>query len=209
MKFKWTDAVQAQERIQGTYMMYGKDVVYINEVRSSGINITFCPNGGSKTVPYDDDNWNDFRGIPPLGWVNVIGGPAPNAVFVSRHPVRGRRHGLYGDVVSIRSLVDNALQRSREFDLTRIFNNPGYSSLLENDYPGVDEILERLPRRASTAMSRKYAVYRDAGGVAWLFRKAEQVGFLTKSVLNVFPDTSFYSDEIKEIAPNLSIRDLV
>lgn len=209
MKFKWTDSVQANERLANTYLMYGRDVVYINEVRSSGILITFCPNGNNKTVPLDDDNWNDFRGIPPLGWVNFVGGPTPRAVLISRIPARVRRHGLYGDVVQIRDILDNTVQRSREFDLARILNNPGYTSLLENDYPDLDEILEKLPRRTSAAMSRKYAVYRDAGGVSWLFRKHEQVGFLTKSALNVFPDTAFYSDEIREIVPTITIRDLV
>lgn len=208
MKFKWADIVQAQERIQGTYLMYGEDVAYVEEVRSSSAIIQLMHNGERKTVKLEDDNWHDYRRLPPCGWVNVLNTAAPRCVLLSRIPARVRRHGLCNDVASFKEIADNVVSKSRDWNLSSIFSNPGYLGLLSNDYPDISEILEKLPRRASTAMSRKFAVYKDAGGVSWLYRKTEQIGFISRSSLNVFPDTSFYKDEILEIAPTLSIKDL-
>lgn len=209
MKFKWADAVQAQERLTHTYLMYGKDVVFIEEVRSSGVVIRFVETNIVLTVKFDDPNWNDYRRIPPGGWVNIYGGPSPRCILLGRVPARVRRHGLYPDVATLREIADNSVVKNRDMNLNGLLSNTGYRDLLAESYPSIDETLDRLPRRSSSAISRKFAIYRDAGGVAWVFRRNEQVGFLSKGSLHVFPDTSFYKDEVLEVSPNIAIKDLV
>ena len=209
MAFKWADTVQAQERLQGTFLMYGEEVVYIEEVRASSAIIQLMSSDERKTVKLDDENWHDYRKIPPTGWINLLNVPTPRCVLLSRLPARVRRHGLTSDVVSQREISDNAVVKCRDHNLSLLFRNPGYKDLLVNSYPDVKEIVEKLPRRSSAAMSRKFAVYKDAGGVSWLFRRDEQVGFISRETLHVFPDTAFYKDEILEASPELSIKELL
>ena len=207
--FKWVDSAQAIDRLQGTYILYGNDPVYVHEIRGDSILIKNFRTGTEHTVSLGDPLFHEYRKLPPMGWMNVRGRDAPSAVFLKRIPIRGRRHGLTTDGVVVQDVSNNTLVRSSSMNIGHALKNKGYLDLLDGHYPSLEETLEKTPKGCTVAFSRKFAIYKDYGGLSFLYRNAEQVGLVSKDTLYTFPDTDFYKEELTEQkAFSLNIKEL-
>lgn len=196
--FKWADATQAAERLQGTFGLYGNDPVYFREIGRSVVIIKNYRSQEEVQKKLDDPLFHGFRKLPPLGWMNVVGKGTPYAVFMKRVPIRGRRHGLYSDNVTVQEVQTNTVIRSPSMSFSNAIANRGYLDLLDGSYPSFEMVLEKTPKGVAVAFSRKLAIFKDYGGLAFLYRNAEQIGLISKSSLYVFPETKFYLDELSE-----------
>lgn len=196
--FQWADQQQAVERLQGTYLMYGDDPVYFREIGRSAFHIKNYRKGVEESVKPSDPAFHGFRKLPPLGWMNVRKGAAPYAVYLKRIPIRGRRHGLTNDSVSVQEVQGNTVIRSASLSFSHAIANPGYLDLVDRVYPSFEDTLEKTPKGSAVAFSRKLAIYKDYGGLSFLYRNAEQIGLISKASLYVFPETKFYVDELSE-----------
>jgi hypothetical protein len=208
--FVWTDDAQANDRLSNTVMLFDGRPVYID--RASGGLISIRNTDGSSWgpvngVPFDDPRWNNFRGIPKLGWTNLVMTGRPEAVFLERIPVRNRRHGLCQDNTLMYTFDGVDINPSRTYSLFDILANKGYLATLAGDYPSLPEIMERLPTGCCVAFSSSYAVLRDDGGVSWLYRNTTRIGFLSDSTVSCFQPKMYLTDEILEtVGPNFHVR---
>lgn len=207
----WTDARQAQERIQNTFLMYDDAPVQVMAVRDAagyeyedGIDrIEYDePGKGRKLAKMDDEKWKKFRVLPPLGWVNYA---SPDeryigAVYLSRTSRNTRQHGLNSQNVTVYDFFHWAtFGKSQVVEAQHIFSSEGYRECCAGEYPPLEDILAHIKEETAVAFSNRFAVYRCADGVRWLYRKRTRVGLFTGAdTLSLFPKLGFYREEIME-----------
>jgi hypothetical protein len=198
-KFLWADGTQAQERIQGTYLLFDKQLAYVQEIRSSTATIVYTATGKSENVRLNDDRWNDFRDIPPLGWINIFLGGRPKAIFLKRIPVRGRRHGLTRECVVSLILLEEGVSNNGAPSFELVVTDEGYGCSIRGEYPSLEEILTRLPTGCSAAFSPKFAVFRSKTGLFWIYRNELNIGFIQNGTIQTFSEMKFAEEELFEV----------
>ncbi len=196
-KMFWTDINQARDRLNNTYLMLGKDPVYIRDFSSTGeVYVHNYRLGGKPAEPVPLEAFGDFRKLPPLGWINLLGKDVPDAVYAERVPLINRSHGLRGDGVAVFQFEGGVLDYTRNHSLGTILADKGYLLTVDGDYPTIEDVVENIPPNCTTAVSRKLAVASGSDGLSWLYRRRERLGFFTKNSLRIFPTLSFYRDEL-------------
>lgn len=208
----WTDAAQAQERLCTSYVMLGDIPVRVEAIRDKHeygyekdkVYVAYPPQHRSDEmlIDMDDERWNKFRSLPPLGWVNYHGTRLIGAVYLSRTARNTRQHGLNSNNVTaydFQSEAGGQLSRSGNITADYVFQSEGYLESIRGEYPSLEEILANIKEGTSIAYSPKFAVYRCEDGVRWLYRKRNRVGmFIGADTLSLFPRLGFYREEIQD-----------
>lgn len=187
--FFWEDATQAQERLGGSFVLWGDKPAFIDEVipvEQRGdvpyARVTLWPDGKQAKLSLSDEGFSRFRKLPPTGWINYD--KHSTALFLERRPVRSRQHGLSSNNVSCGKAGAGEEGYSliwRDYTYETVARDKSYAEACVGDFPGLNDILQCIREGSSIACSSKYAVVRDVLGLRWLFRNSERVG--------VFPDT--------------------
>lgn len=199
----WTDAQQAAEKLQGSYILLEKDPLYVERIRNDErgapeIRGYLYPKRTAVNVKLDDPRLHRFRVLPPVGWVNYKERKA--AVYLSRRPRRTRIHGLTSENVTVSMLNETGNIVADWYRLDNIVQDEGYLLACNNDYPELEEVLQHLKENSSLALSSVYAVHRDKDGVRWLFRNTDKVGlFSGVGTLYLFSRFSFLREEMNEV----------
>lgn len=196
----WTDYAQAKDRVEGSFVMLNDDPVYIRAVGSAKVPLVAYDNlrTGARESSTSIADFGDFRRLPPLGWVNLINTGRPMAAYLRREPIRGRKHGLSPDSVSIRIFSRDTLIITRDHHINDIFRDPGYCQGLDGDYPSFDDVYEKTPQGTGVAVSRKLLIYHDDNGMRWLYRHRERVGFVSKGKIQVFASKAYHLEDLRE-----------
>lgn len=218
----WTDAVQAQERLQNSVVNYDGKPFSVDEI------VTRTKDGDPKpcaygrlldrtkdrvlTIPLEDEKWKDFRDLPKLGWFNYITGEDRlTTYYLERRAVNTRTHGLRTDNVRAFGLIPEGVTAMRAYDLVDFFRNPAYQETCKDEanYPKLSQILMSLDETPSgAAFSSKFAVVVTSEGMKWLYRKTKRIGFFTGTdSLNLFPSQGFYKEEL-QACPSFDINNI-
>jgi hypothetical protein len=212
----WTDANQAAERLDGTFVMLGDKVVYIRQIE--GLDAFYTDplaKTDLKRAPLNSPLWHNFRKLPPLGWRNVAleGGRKSyvGAVYLRRRALRSRSHGYRADNVTPYSFFEEPGRVNIERNLTLAYV---YGDALNDDpnhYPEFKEAFDLLRPKGSAALSAKFALAKDADNLTWLFRKRERVALVPdNNTLLILRSMRFYADDIRanHILDTVDIQEL-
>jgi hypothetical protein len=94
----------------------------------------------TQVVSLCDKGFNNFRVLPPLGWLNSTFDPI-GVVFTKRQPIRGRTHGLARNNVKVFSFSEGgSLSTSRDIGFETIREDEKAVASLKGEYPSLEEI---------------------------------------------------------------------
>ena len=201
----WTDYQQAQERLEGSVLLYEGQPVYVRNVRENEDGIpradvspcTDTKNPSQKRL--DSPKFNRFRVLPEIGWVN---GDTVPTVFLERRTQRCRTHGLCDSNVTVfENYAGNEydIVSSRDRSFRNIWPTPEFTDSVLDVFPSLEEILINIKEKSIIAYSRKCAVLRDSLGLRWLYRNRTRIGLFTGTdTLMLFSSTSYHREEIME-----------
>lgn len=202
-KMFWEDTNQANERLQGTYVLHNNRVVYVERCddRAEGpsARVLISRAGKQSWIPLADKGFNDFHKLPPLGYVNVFYYGEPRAVYLERMPERSRAHGLKNARVSVEDLGEAGFKPSRLDYSYIVSSDEGYEARLAGEYPTAKEIIANLTSGCSAAFSPVYAIVRDSFGTARLYRRRLLVGAITNDIVQFTRTTDCYREELAGI----------
>lgn len=127
--------------------------------------------GGYYSIPLDDPSVNVFD--IPLGYMNTS---LKEAIYVTRHPVRGQRQGLQNNGVSFSPSKTNPFVH---YNVNSAVREPGFTEMVQGRYPTFDEARERVMKgEHSVAFSRRLALQQNARGFPmYLMYRGEQIGW--------------------------------
>lgn len=208
----WTDAAQAQERLNNCVVCFDRKPVYIERVE--GVEATVVPLYGKSTVkriPLEDERWNNFRDLPKLGWFNYVGNERVVPIFLERRAINSRSHGLTTQNTSVYVLTPDGLSKEKYGGFTEYLKNEGYHETLQDEeaFPKLSEVLMSLDNSTGgVAFSSKFCAVVTSEGMKWLFRKSKRIGFFTGTdSLNLFPKNGYYKEEL-EACPSFDINNV-
>ncbi len=193
----WTDDQQAAERLAETFILKGDEVVYVQTVEAGQIYHKTLPSGALQAEKLDSPVWNKFRKLPPLGWLNVSTNKFVGAVYMRRRAVRSRSHGLNNTNIQVFGFHGNGgvLAGERLLSMTAIYGAGLYKD--PDQYPGFRDVFAVLKTDSSAALSSKFAIYKDAGGLVWLYRKRRRIGLIPDvATVLLFRGENFYREDI-------------
>ena len=205
----WTDVGQAMDRILNTVVLYDNRPCLIDEILEHDDKpkayIRFCATNDRQRKELSSPKFEKFRNLPSLGFVNLVN--RGQLVLLQRAVVSTRRHGLNGDNVSVKGIINLADETrvpvfssggGRGSGFTPdIYHDPGFVNTHEKKFPSLDAVLQKLNASAAMAFDSSYAVLRDAVGVRWLFRNEQRVGFFADAdTLILFTKYSYLREEI-------------
>ena len=200
----WEDRDNARERIQGSYIMYDDDIVYVEAVDTYESKLSAKvldpaakgSNARYRWIPLDDPGFKMFRELPLVGWVNVALRGRPCAFYLRRTPRRQRMHGLSANSIFVLEFRGGSLVKSGDYGCASVFGDDAYKLCLQGKYPSLEMVLDRLPAGMSCAINNKYVIYHDDGGLKWLFRNEERIGMISGMSLVLLKGASCYQDEL-------------
>lgn len=197
----WTDYVQAQERLSGTFICYDKVPVLVEEVGPEAAVIQNLAKNKRARVTLDDEKWNNFRDLPKLGWFNSVAFGAVVPVHLERRAVNTRNHGLSHQNTVISSVSPDGVQPGRGQTLRDLLSNPGYLETMngEENYPKLSEVLMGLGAGLrGAAFSSKFCATAEENGMKWLYRHNKRIGFFSgTNSLNLFPGHGYLKEELQ------------
>jgi len=211
--FFWTDSVQAQERLAGSYIKFGDKVAYVEEVRNprAGPTATIIvyPEGLTESVLLSDPRFGRFRTPLPIGWVNSQSNK--RAFYVSRAPQRSRTHGMTRSNTTL-STIDKIGRLGGAGDYgsyDTIAKDPQYAAAIVGNYPPLSLVLDKLRNGTCVAISNKLCLFRDQEGIRWLFVDTDRVGLFTGAdTLLLISSFSYLKEQLQE-APEFTVNNLV
>lgn len=203
--FFWTDAQQAQERLQNSVILYDDIPHYVSAVEagSEGIPRLYLaecsPARTASRKMSNSPKFKRFRELPKLGWMNS----ATGAALIERAAATTRVHGLTRANVSILSFRKNAAGRSPlmtgQYSFDSLMYDKGFCDSHQGNFPSLDKILQNIVEESAIAYSRLFCVYRDEVGLRWLYRNKEAVGVFTGTdTLMLLSKFSFLREEIMD-----------
>lgn len=198
----WEDINQANERLQGTYVLHGERVLYVDRAEDNGNGpILRCSPIGKtsmESISLADPLWNDFHTLPPMGYMNYIGDGIPRAVHMARRPERSRSHGIRSAAVVVTDLRGTGPVPSSNKDFSIVAIDKGYKYRVSGIFPTVSEILEGLVEESSAAFSPTFAICKDSFGLFRLYRKLALIGLISNKGIRLSPSTICYREEVEE-----------
>lgn len=203
--FFWTDAAQAEERLRGSYILYGDSAVYVERIansRSAGLKaeVTIFPEGKAGNISLSDPLFHRFRKPLPTGWVNNL--YSKRAYFLQRSPQRSRVHGMTSGSTAVYTILsDGRMRPSDEMRFDVVVRDQQYQEAIRGDYPALELILDRLKIGTCIAFSNNMALFRDTDGVRWLYIGNDKVGLFTGSdTLLLLSSFSYVKEQLTEAA---------
>lgn len=198
----WTDAVQAQERLASTVVLYGQYPFYVTGVQPMGADVIavgtkYTEDGGKNAnIKLSDPEFHRFRKLPPLGWSNSVANKT--GVYFERFPVRSRMHGLSHHNVRARLVATNGDIYNSDERYGQLATDPGYIETCLGKLPELREVTQVIRPGTSIAISSKYAVFRDITGLRWLYRETEKIGmFVGADTLMLLENKSYLREELQ------------
>lgn len=206
----WTDMTQAVERVQGSWVMYDGEPVFISRVYEDGgvVKCHIHPPGNEEGIQkrMDSPKFRRFRELPELGWMNseLKGKGLIAPVLLSRVVVTTRTHGLNNNNLQTLQLYfgnGNELPphaaNTGVYSIGSLQRDTGFTSMQAGKYPSLMSVLEKILPGTSLAYSLHYCITKDALGIRWLFRDAVRVGlFSNNDTLNLLPKHAYLREEI-------------
>lgn len=206
----WTDITQAQERVQGTWVMYDGEPVFISRIYEEDgiIKCMIHPPGEKESGTQkrmDSPKFRRFRELPELGWMNSeLKGGIPIPILISRVVVTTRTHGLNANNIQIGQLyfgngneLPPNITNTAMYSIGHLQKDTGFASMQAGKYPSLMAVLEKIQPGTSLAYSLHYCISKDLLGIRWLYRDAVRVGlFSNNDTLNLLPKHSYLRDEI-------------
>lgn len=208
----WEDQVQAEERLSGTYLLHGDDVVHVRAIQGMddgqvGAHVTRMKDKKVELIPLSDPKFHRFRRLPPIGWVNNQ--EHQEGVFAMRRPVRARRHGLSDENVSVGRIERGGYQlRYDKYRYSFITADKGYDQACKDDYPALTDVLAHIREGSTMAVSAKYATVCDENNLSWLYRDDQRVGlFAGKDSLLLMGKHAYLREELTE-SPVITVENI-
>jgi hypothetical protein len=210
----WTDAVQAAERLEGTFVMDRDNVVYIQRIDE--LDAVFNDPLGKQPQerkPLASEDWSNFRKLPPLGWHNIDYAPGrpfkrfTGAVYLRRRALRTRTHGLNGNNVNVMTFFQapGQLTVDRNIPLAQVFGDPLFKDPAK--YPRFEEAFDLLRPNDSAALSNKFALAQDGDGLTWLYRKRQKIGLVPDNgSLLLLRSAKYYVEDVQANAHTLPVN---
>lgn len=182
--FFWTDAVQAEERLRGSFVLFGDKVALVQSISSNRgsptASIRVYPDNRDEVVSLSDARFNRFRKALPIGWVN--NSASKQAVFVSREPQRSRTHGMTRANTKVFHIRKGQMQSAADYtNFEYVATDPQYAKAIAGEFPPLELVLNKVRPNTTLAISSKLAVHRDTDGIRWLYVDADRVGLFTGS----------------------------
>lgn len=206
--FFWEDATQAQERLQGSTILYKDVPVYVEMVsgRKGDVIAAVAIPADPKLheISLSDEGFHLFRKLPVLGWFNHHG--TSRALYLDRQSTRSRTHGYTDNNVRVGNLEDDATELFfRNYRFSTASRDEGYVDSNQGKYPNLVEVLSVIRTGSTIAVSPKFAIHRDKAGLRWLFHGMNRVGvFADTETLLLMGRFSFMKEEIEESSLNIS-----
>lgn len=200
-KMFWEDVAQANERLAGTYILYGDDVRYVGECGTregtpSG-RLHDMRTGRSEWVDLADEKFHDFHKLPPMGYVNLISLGYPQAALLTRIPERSRLHGIRANRVAV-AFLNGAALGNGGYGYEQIVVDKGYDSAVVKEFPTAKQIIENLDEKQSAAFSPRYAISKDEFSVFRLWRRNLLIGIINEESVSFAKTTSCYKEELDQ-----------
>ncbi len=202
--FFWTDSAQAEERLRNSYVLFGDCVAYVERIsssRSAGprADIRLYPENRHELVSLSDPRFGRFRTPLPIGWVNNM--QYRRAYFVVRSPQRSRIHGMVDSNTMVYQVRNNGLVPSDELRFSTLATDLMYKAAINNDYPPLDKVIDKIKQGTCIAFSKNMCINRDTDGIRWLFVGADRVGLFTGSdTLLLLSSFSYVKEQLAEAA---------
>lgn len=188
----WTDAGQAQQRLNGSVVMHRDGPAYIRDI-DGAVLCYILPDQNSHRIPLDDPGWHDYRDLPKLGWVNHHS--KGMAVFMERRPRRNSTHGLCDQNVTVLQSIDNnAFVNAGGF--TNFIFDTGFADATAGKYEDIREVLSYLKDRSIIGISNRYAVGKDDLGIPYLLRGTKKVGVIIEDTIRLPDSVSYLREEL-------------
>lgn len=169
----WHNLDQARQRLAGAVVLYDGKPVRFGNIDGRECDVRDIETGKMKTISLEDPAFDDFRRLPPMGFVNV-----PNSLFLLRRaPIRSQSHGL------IRSNVTVFYPNSRgsftregvNYDYLVEKYGQHYALRCQKGHPVFADAVKFLKEDQPVAFADKYALI-SIKGQAILFREEERIG---------------------------------
>lgn len=200
-KMFWEDVQQANERLAGTYVLYGDEAKYIAECASRDgtpkARVINMRTAKEDWVDLADEKFHDFHKLPPMGYVNLISLGYPQAALLTRIPERSRLHGIRANRVAVAFLNGPTLSNGG-LGFEQIVVDKGYYDAIVKSYPTARQILENLEERESAAFSPSYAISKDDFSVFRLWRRNLLIGIINEEVVSFAKTTECYREELDQ-----------
>lgn len=203
-EYFWTDAVQAEERLRGSYVLFGNKVALIQSISNNRGNpaasIRVYPDNKEEVVLLSDARFNRFRKALPIGWVNSS--VSKQAVFISRAPQRSRTHGMTRSNTQVFHIRKGQFSNAQDYtNYEYVATDPQYVNAIAGEFPPLDLVLNKIRSGTTIAVSSKFAVHRDADGIRWLYIDTDRVGLFTGSdTLLLLSSFSYVKEQLQEAA---------
>lgn len=200
-KMFWEDVQQANERLAGTYILYGDAVRYVASCETrDGIpsaRLQDMRTGNQEWRDLSDENFHSFHKLPPMGYVNLVSLGYPQAALLTRHPERSRLHGIRSNRVAVAFLNGPALGNGG-YGYEQVATDFGYDDAIKRDFPTAKQIIENLDEKQSAAFSPSYAISKDEFSVFRLWRRNLLIGIVNEDSVSFTRETSCYKEELEQ-----------
>lgn len=210
----WTDAGQAQERINHCVILYDDMPFFVESIDGGyddGIpSAMITPCGASSSTKsqmsrkmLNSPKFRKFRDLPRIGWTNLVENAKYGAVFLCRINARTRVHGLSTNNVSVKYIsaadgIDPSVQAA-PINFGHVRLDRGFVDSHRGEFPSLDKVLANIQENSGIAFSTKFCVIRDYNGLRWLYRNTEKVGIFTGAdTLNLISRHAYLREEIME-----------
>lgn len=196
----WDNERQATERLNGSLVCYDDVPVQVIEI-DRGSAVVNRGNNVRDRLNLDDAEWNNFRTLPKLGFINTRKG----LFNLSRNPRPTMRHGLTGENTNtvMYSLAKGTFFRHPEYNITSLFNEEfeAFAIRQQADYPSFDEAFEFVRETGEPlAISHKHAlVKRGKSNIIYLQRDVDQViGMIVGNDVFLHKQYRYCQEEIQQ-----------
>lgn len=209
----WTDAGQAQERINHCVILYDDTPFYVESIDGGyddGVPramLSSCGNYTNKSnlvrKQLNSPKFKKFRELPRIGWTNLVDHAKYGVVFLSRVNTRTRVHGLSTNNVMAKYVTasdgnDPAIVTA-PINFGHVRTDRGFVDAHRGKFPSLDKILANIQENSGIAFSTKFCVIRDYNGLRWLYRNTDKVGIFTGAdTLNLISRHAYLREEIMD-----------
>ena len=190
----WHGIDQARQRLAGSVVLYDGKPVRFGGVEGRECEVRDIRTGKIIRLNLEDKKFNDFREIPPMGFVNV-----PNTLYyLRRNPVRSQTHGLIrGNVYVSYPSRGRFIRDGVNYDYLVERNGDNYADRCEGKYPTFEQAVDICSSEQPIAFCPKYALVQDRGRKT-VFRGEIPIGILDGSSVLLGKTFLCFREELQE-----------
>jgi len=201
----WENLAQANQRLAGCVVNYaGHPVRFPSAIDSRTLAVTKVVDSSSLLVSLDSEDFNNFRDVPRLGFMNLPG----SLVLLRRMPVRNQVHGLSRSNTEILEYHKTRGFIRSEYNFDRLLANYGkyFDAMATGNYPDLSEAYEYSNRNQPLAITSKYAICCQDDGLKRLYRMSRPIGVVTdRNTIHLTSLTKFWQEDLQETLGNPTV----